>query len=460
MIVRTLGDILNTEHDVEADTWTSRRLLLKRDGMGFSLHDTIIHADTETPMEYRNHLEAVYCIDGEGEIEDCATGEIFPIRPGTVYALDKHDAHRLRAKTALRLVCVFNPPLTGREVHDADGAYPLCDDGDAEPSDTTYNATEEDRMGPMSDRYESREVSEAALIQREDPVVYPPLCSSYAEGLNETELRFYEDNGYLQVDNFFSPREIARLRQELTRLLNSPRINEREETIREPDSGAVRSVFSIHTLDGFFAKLCRDRRLLTVAEQILGSAVYLHQSRANLKPGFEGKEFYWHSDFETWHVEDGMPAMRALSCSIALTDNNEQNGPLLVIPGSHRVFVSCVGQTPEEHFRASLRSQRYGIPDPLNLRLLTEQGGIASMTGKAGSVVFFDCNLMHGSNSNITPHARSNLFLVFNSVENRLGHPNCGLKPRPEFIATRKKTMALTPLDPEDYLLGDVEAVS
>ena len=125
MIVRTLEQIRGGDCEVHATTWTSRRLLLADDAMGFSLHDTVLHAGTETRMCYRNHLEAVYCIAGTGSIEVLATGETFAIAPGTVYALDQHDEHILRADSELRMVCVFNPPLVGKEVHDETGAYPL-----------------------------------------------------------------------------------------------------------------------------------------------------------------------------------------------------------------------------------------------------------------------------------------------------------------------------------------------
>ncbi|TVR03997.1 MAG: ectoine synthase [Deltaproteobacteria bacterium] len=128
MIVKYLEDLLDTEADVKAETWNSRRLLLKREGMGFSMHDTLIHAGTETHIWYQNHLEAVYCIEGEGEIETIADGKVYPIRPGMIYALDKHDEHWLRARTQMRMVCVFNPPITGREVHDENGVYPLVED--------------------------------------------------------------------------------------------------------------------------------------------------------------------------------------------------------------------------------------------------------------------------------------------------------------------------------------------
>lgn len=125
MIVKHLNEIVNTHDDVDTDTWNSRRLLLKKDGMGFSLHDTIIKEGTETMIWYQNHVEAVYCVEGEGEIQLAETGETFSISPGMMYALDGHEKHFLRATKTMRMVCVFNPPLTGREVHDKDGVYPL-----------------------------------------------------------------------------------------------------------------------------------------------------------------------------------------------------------------------------------------------------------------------------------------------------------------------------------------------
>lgn len=125
MIVRNLADIVGTDRDVKAETWESRRLSLADDRMGFSMHDTILYAGQETHMWYKNHLEAVYCIEGKGTIEDKATGEVHEIAPGTIYLLDQHDRHVVRAEEDLRMVCTFNPPVTGQETHDADGAYPL-----------------------------------------------------------------------------------------------------------------------------------------------------------------------------------------------------------------------------------------------------------------------------------------------------------------------------------------------
>lgn len=125
MIVRTLAEIGGTDRDVRADTWRSQRLLLARDGQSFSLHDTVLYAGTETAMWYAHHVEAVYCVGGEGELVNDETGEVHPLRDGTLYLLDGHEHHRVRATTDLRMVCVFTPPVTGREVHDDTGAYPL-----------------------------------------------------------------------------------------------------------------------------------------------------------------------------------------------------------------------------------------------------------------------------------------------------------------------------------------------
>ncbi len=126
MKIVKVKDIIGTEREVEGPGWISRRMLLKKDGMGFSLHETIIPAGAELNLWYKHHLEAVYCVAGNGRILDKATGEIHEIADGTLYALDQHDPRTVYGGTEdMRLICVFNPPVTGREVHDEDGAYLL-----------------------------------------------------------------------------------------------------------------------------------------------------------------------------------------------------------------------------------------------------------------------------------------------------------------------------------------------
>jgi L-ectoine synthase len=127
VIVRSLDDVTGTERDVTAETgtWRSRRIVLAQEQVGFSLHHTVMFAGTETAMWYANHIEAVYCTAGEGELTNDETGETHWITPGTMYLLDGHEHHTMRPKTDLHFVCVFNPPVTGREVHDEHGVYPL-----------------------------------------------------------------------------------------------------------------------------------------------------------------------------------------------------------------------------------------------------------------------------------------------------------------------------------------------
>jgi L-ectoine synthase len=125
VIVTHLSDLDDTDRDVKTETWRSRRLVLAREGVGFSFHDTVLYAGTETSMWYANHVEAVYCVGGEGELVNDETGEVHPLRDGTMYLLNGHEHHTVKAKTDLRMACVFNPPVTGREVHDENGVYPL-----------------------------------------------------------------------------------------------------------------------------------------------------------------------------------------------------------------------------------------------------------------------------------------------------------------------------------------------
>ena len=285
------------------------------------------------------------------------------------------------------------------------------------------------------DIYESRVSTTPLLKKRVEPVVY-----GNAEGpLDTDELEFFEKNGFLFFDSFLSGKELEEAIVAQKQLKIQQTYSNDPKTIFELENKEkkVRSIFDIHRSDSVFRKISQTPRIVQMVEQLLDSQVYIHQSRINYKPAFRGKEFYWHSDFETWHIEDGMPRMRAVSCSISLTENTSFNGALMVIPGSHKVFVSCVGQTPKDHFKASLKKQEYGVPDDKNLASLVKKHGIVSPLGGPGSLLLFDCNIMHGSNSNISPTSRTNLFYVYNSVENSLEEPFGKMHPRPDYIASR-----------------------
>ncbi|GKT37388.1 putative multi-domain containing protein, partial [Aduncisulcus paluster] len=281
-----------------------------------------------------------------------------------MYLLDGNERHQLSADTEMRMMCVFNPPVTGREVHDDAPA--------------------------ITDRYPSRLEAEQPPIPRSEPVVW----SATDEGpLAPPALTQMSEQGFLIRPSTVYDATVSALRNEIDRvpsqLGDDPRI------IREAGSHEVRSIFEAHVLSSVVMDVACSPGVLDVAEQLLGGPVYLHQSRINAMPAFRGRGFYWHSDFETWHTEDGLPQMRTVSCSIALTVNVAYNGTLQVMPGTHRTFYPCVGATPRDNHRKS---------------------GIELFLGQPGDALWFDCNLMHGSGSNISPYPRSNVFLVFNSL--------------------------------------------
>lgn len=289
-------------------------------------------------------------------------------------------------------------------------------------------------MDLIVDNYRTRTGNELPTIARPDPVVWGggagPLC--------DDELSAYARDGFHCTNPVIASHHISALFGDLE-LLHSSMQEDDPRVIRERTSGRIRTIFDIHELSATAGTVASSPAIVEVARQILGSDVYIHQSRLNFKPGFGAGPFYWHSDFETWHAEDGMPTPRALSVSIALTPNYVHNGSLMIMPGSHTTFVPCTRPTPNEHHRQSLSSDipPAGIPADPSLMELAEQHGIRLLTGAAGSGIFFDSNCIHGSNGNITPYPRSNLFLVYNSTDNQLKAPFAADTPRPNYLAHR-----------------------
>lgn len=131
MFVRSLDDVTDTDDDIKTPNWRSKRVVLARNRVGFSVHETTLAAGSVNDFHYAHHVEAVFVTEGEGELFDKETGTTHQLGPGSLYLLDGHERHQLRPRTEMKTVCVFNPPVTGSEVHDENGVYPLI----TEPGD-------------------------------------------------------------------------------------------------------------------------------------------------------------------------------------------------------------------------------------------------------------------------------------------------------------------------------------
>lgn len=287
----------------------------------------------------------------------------------------------------------------------------------------------------MDDLYPSRGSSEY-IIEREDPTVYTNR-SIGKYSLDNISRNQYDENGFIMFPNLFSAEEVLEMLQEIEIMANNDELVQNEEFISEPDNNKLRTIFSQHLFSSLFDRISKDPRILDKVQQILGGDVYIHHSRINIKPAYKGKSFPWHSDFETWHCEDGIPRCRCLTAWIMLTDNTEFNGPLYLIPGSHKKFVSCKGETPHENYKKSLKKQEYGVPSHSVIEKLVNESSLVGAYGKAGTLVLHDGNIMHGSPDNISPYARTNTFFVYNSVDNTPVTPFEAPKPRAEFLCLK-----------------------
>ena len=260
------------------------------------------------------------------------------------------------------------------------------------------------------------------------------------------DIEFYEKNGYLVFHEFLNTTELNTIRSTLKEYVHNTTIrddwNNDEFLLSEPNSNELRSLFKVHR--SLLYDLSRDIRLAKLAAFILNSDVYITQSRVNFQKEIIGQGFQWHSDFETWHMEDGMTTPRALSAVILLDPVYSFNAGLMGIPGSHKYYVHTINEGREmsnENWKVSLKLQYFGSPNKDQLSFLMKQStsdnGIEYIgLGKPGTVVFFDSNLMHGSHNNISPISRNTIFWVYNSVDNKLGKPIIG-HGRPDYLVEK-----------------------
>jgi ectoine hydroxylase len=239
--------------------------------------------------------------------------------------------------------------------------------------------------------------------------------------LTADELRQFEDDGYLFLPEAFSGLEVSVLKREAERIYAS----DRKEVWRET-TGAPRTAFAAHTYNEAFRLLGAHPRLICPVEQIFGEQLYMHQYKVNAKAAFEGDVWQWHQDYGTWRRADGMPQARAMNIAVFIDEVMPINGPLMLIPGSHRHGDLKAGHD------LSTTSYPLWTLDKETVTWLVEEGGIVTPVGKPGGVLLFHGNLVHGSAGNITPYPRTIVYLTLNTVSNYIRTPT-----REDWIAHR-----------------------
>jgi ectoine hydroxylase len=267
-----------------------------------------------------------------------------------------------------------------------------------------------------------------------------PLHEENPMKLTQEQLDRFDREGYLLFPSLFSPQEMRVLLDEVPRLY----AQHRPENVREKGSGAVRTNFAAHLYSKPFAKLARHPRMVEPVRQLFGEDVYMHQFKINGKMGFDGEVWQWHQDYGTWKNDDLMPEPRAMNIAIFLDEVNEFNGPLMVIPGSHKLGMLEAG-----HDTTTTSYPLWTINHD-TIRKLVERGGIVAPKGPAGTLLMFHSCLVHGSGSNLSPWNRVNVYLSLCAVSNHIRRFK-----RPEYIAHRD----FTPISclPDDCLVQDYD---
>ncbi len=256
------------------------------------------------------------------------------------------------------------------------------------------------------------------------------------EQLTPEQLAQFERDGYLFFPALFTPQEVKTLLDEVPRLY----AQQRPENVREKGSSAVRTNFAAHMYSAPFARLARHPRMIEPVMQLFDEELYMHQFKINGKMAFDGDVWQWHQDYGTWKNDDQMPEARAMNIAIFLDEVNEFNGPLMFIPGSHKL-----GVVDAKHDLATTSYPLWTI-DNDTISKLVERGGIVSPKGPAGSMILFHSCLVHASTSNLSPWNRVSVYLSLCAVSNHIRRFK-----RPEYIAHRDFT-PITCL-PDDCLL-------
>ncbi|WP_315828550.1 MULTISPECIES: phytanoyl-CoA dioxygenase family protein [unclassified Bradyrhizobium] len=274
------------------------------------------------------------------------------------------------------------------------------------------------------------------MLKRTSPVVW-----NGNGPLDPEQVASYDKRGFLLARDLLNLSTISELQAEVERIAAS---EPRAGTILERDGVTVRSVFNVHNLSEKVSRdIAKNRRILDIAEQLLGPDLYVHQCHVNFKRPHTGGEYFWHSDFTFWYWEDGMCIPRAVSILLFLDNQRIETGPLYVVPGSHMwITHDKWSREVKDHSDAVKHDldgdpAKNGLVDLETLRTLTADNEIEAILAKAGDVLFMDGNLVHASAPNLGCSSRRILLLILNSMANQIGTPFSGQPPRPEYISSR-----------------------
>jgi ectoine hydroxylase len=243
--------------------------------------------------------------------------------------------------------------------------------------------------------------------------------------LTDQQIQQFDRDGYLFFPALFAEQEMQTLVDQVPNIY----AERRPENVREKNSTAVRTNFAAHMYNYAFAKLARHPRMIEPVKDLLGEDVYMHQFKINGKAAFDGDVWQWHQDYGTWKNDDLMPEPRAMNVAIFLNEVNEFNGPLMFIPGSHKIGVIDAAHD------TSTTSYPLWTVNNDTIRALVERGGIVAPKGPAGSMIMFHSCLVHASTSNMSPWDRINVYLSLCAVSNHIRRFK-----RPEYIAHRDFT--------------------
>jgi ectoine hydroxylase len=249
--------------------------------------------------------------------------------------------------------------------------------------------------------------------------------------LNDEQLKHFDDEGYIVIPELLSTKEVAVLKGEVSGIFSQ----KRKENVREKTGNVVRTAFAVHTYNNVYSRFIRHPRILKPGMQMLGDDLYIHQFKLNGKAAFDGDVWQWHQDFGVWHRDDKMPEARAMNLAVFLDDVNEFNGPLYLIPRSHKKGVVAAA-----HDTSTTSYPLWTLSNNL-VRELVEEGGIVAPKGPAGTGFFFHGCLVHGSPPNMSPWGREIIYVTYNRCDNAIQRYK-----RAEHIAHRDFT-PLVPLE-------------